>query len=208
MSCKNKNQSQMKDKKHFERDMDGWVECVVDRNYLIQTAPPYNIKRKGKDKLVALCDNGEGYLKCILNGRNYYHHRIIALQFIENDDPVNKTEIDHINHNRRDNRIENLRWVSHADNMRNTAGYRGKLFEFVKEISPNAITIKRYGRRRCEKYYYDENLQEFYLEEAPDRFRILNICTVRNGAEFVYMYDVNGEKFQLSLNKFRLAYNL
>jgi hypothetical protein len=44
-------------------------------------------------------------------------HRFIAQMLIPN--PNNLSDVDHINHNRLDNRLENLRWVSHRDNGRN-----------------------------------------------------------------------------------------
>ncbi|MBQ4299131.1 MAG: HNH endonuclease, partial [Bacteroidales bacterium] len=37
------------------------------------------------------------------------------IQFIENDDPENKTVIDHIDHIKTNNLISNLRWVSQSE---------------------------------------------------------------------------------------------
>lgn len=45
-------------------------------------------------------------------------HRIVAELFVPN--PENKPEVDHINTNKSDNRAENLRWVTHSENMRNS----------------------------------------------------------------------------------------
>lgn len=44
-------------------------------------------------------------------------HRLVAEAFIPN--PDNKPFIDHINRDRLDNRVENLRWVTKTENMNN-----------------------------------------------------------------------------------------
>lgn len=41
-------------------------------------------------------------------------HRLVALHFIDNPDDL--PEVNHINHQRDDNRVENLEWVSHKEN--------------------------------------------------------------------------------------------
>lgn len=41
-------------------------------------------------------------------------HRLVALAFIANSN--NKPEVDHINKNRKDNRADNLRWVTRKEN--------------------------------------------------------------------------------------------
>jgi len=55
------------------------------------------------------------------NGRTvkqlrYYVHRLIAETFLEN--PHNYTEIDHINRDKSDNRVSNLKWCDRKENMR------------------------------------------------------------------------------------------
>lgn len=48
--------------------------------------------------------------------RKYYRvHRLMAMLFIPN--PDNKSEINHKNGNRQDNRIENLEWVTRNENI-------------------------------------------------------------------------------------------
>ena len=44
-------------------------------------------------------------------------HRIVAMAFIEK--PNGKNHIDHINTNRLDNRVENLKWCKRLENARN-----------------------------------------------------------------------------------------
>lgn len=66
-----------------------------------------------------ICGKNGNYLAVRLyagKGRKMYQvHRLVALTFIPN--PKNLEQIDHINQNTKDNRVENLRWVSQSENQ-------------------------------------------------------------------------------------------
>lgn len=69
-------------------------------------------------KLSGWINRGYSNIKLTLNNgkkKRYQVHRIIATGFIPNNDDT-KNEVDHINHIRNDNRIENLRWVNRREN--------------------------------------------------------------------------------------------
>ena len=63
--------------------------------------------------------NNCGYLLVRLSGIRIPQcvHRLVAEAFIPN--PLGLRDVDHINGNKQDNRIENLRWVSHKENCNN-----------------------------------------------------------------------------------------
>ena len=79
-------------------------------------------------------DNNDGYKYYIFvnNKKNKVHkvHRLVAEYFIPN--PDNLPVVDHINQIKDDNRIENLRWVSHSDNTLNTTYYDKPLKNIIK----------------------------------------------------------------------------
>ena len=63
------------------------------------------------------CDNGQGYLVTNIKGKLYLVHRIIWEMF---NGPIPKgMAIDHIDHNRANNRLENFRLVTWQDNSKN-----------------------------------------------------------------------------------------
>lgn len=53
-------------------------------------------------------------------------HRIIALLFVPN--PNNKPHVNHINGNRKDNRPENLEWVTPSENLKHAYKYLGRKY--------------------------------------------------------------------------------
>ena len=64
-------------------------------------------------------------------------HRLIALAFIPN--PDNKPVIDHINRNKLDNRIENLRWATIQENSRNLTCYSNTGYHFISKIKDKCM---------------------------------------------------------------------
>ena len=80
-----------------------------------------NYKRSGKEKIMRQTFNGNGYLRVGLfkdgKRKKFRTHKLVAIAFIPNVE--NKTEIDHKNTIRYDNRVENLRWSTRIENMNN-----------------------------------------------------------------------------------------
>jgi len=102
------------------------------------------------------------------DGNKYFFgvHRLIAKAFITN--PNNKPTVDHVNRNKLDNRIENLRWatISEQNNNRNIAkGIRNaasKLTESdvveIRESELNGVELSvKYGVHRNTIYKVKSN---------------------------------------------------
>jgi len=74
------------------------------------------------------------YLRAELwkNGKNkfYYVHRLVAMAFISNDDPVNNNQVNHIDENKNNNTVENLEWCTPEYN----ANYGTRNKRIMKQI--------------------------------------------------------------------------
>lgn len=93
-------------------------------------------------------NKSSGYLSVRVHGRLYQVHRVVMLMcygFYGEG-----LEVDHINHVRNDNRLVNLRFVTHRGNMRNqsvssknTSGVTGVYFSKAKKKYIAQIEVNR-----------------------------------------------------------------
>lgn len=99
-----------------------------------------NITTSSNAKEGEICGNitYNGYVRISVDGKRYLAHSLAWL-YIYGEMP--KTQIDHINHNRKDNRISNLRVCTQAENTRNasirkdnTSGISGIYFDKKRNV--------------------------------------------------------------------------
>ena len=100
---------------------------------------------------------------------NYLIHRLISINFIPN--PNNLPVIDHINHIKTDNRIENLRWVTKCENCQNvtkpitnTSGFKN--IQTIKNKGYEYWRIKIIYNNN--KYNKSFSKTKYTLEEVVD----------------------------------------
>jgi len=97
----------------------------------------------------------KGYIVIGIKGRKYRAHRLAWLYV---NGKILLEQIDHINHDKADNRISNLREVNVQDNIRNgamgknnTSGYKG--VSWKKDISKWRVQIHIDGNKKLIGYF-------------------------------------------------------
>ena len=186
-----------------------WMSCVVDSDYEIWSEYPYPIRKKGSERIIKESLNSSGYARCSLNMKHYLKHRIIAEQFIPNDDPENKPFIDHISRDKTDNRIENLRWVSVSENNKNKSSHINIVYEYFDEIpcenEDDIIDVRDYGKHEFENLYYCDNW--FYVWNGI-KYRRLHIGYMKNGFARIRVQDINGIWCEIIYSTFKRIYGI
>ena len=83
-----------------------------------------NVRNKNTKAVLSQEDTGNGYLCVGLQmDKGVYKktrvHRMVAMAFLEFQRTEERNEVDHINGNKSDNSVDNLRWCTHKENMNN-----------------------------------------------------------------------------------------
>ena len=171
---------------HMNNEQPLWEECKLDKDYEICLRYPHEIRRKGSKKVLVVGTNPYGYQHVTLNGKQLRVHRIIAMQWIPNDDPANKTVIDHINRNRADNRIENLRWSSISENNHNRE--QPAVYNRITKKELHAFVwwlIGKWDTEGQDKWdnYSHYRIQKLYKDETG---KFIHAATIKNNREGWY----------------------
>lgn len=95
-------------------------------------------------KHVALTTNGVR--------KRYSMGRLIATLFVPN--PTNKPEVDHINNDPGDNRVENLRWADRSEQLLNRRGWAQSGIRHIRQVKDKwRVAIFRNKQMRFQKLY-------------------------------------------------------
>jgi len=162
------------------------VEIEDFDGYFVDMLGNVYSEKCGEMKKLKPGNNGRGYFHVGLQKNGKHHtktiHRLVVKTFLHN--PENKKEVDHINGDSKDNRLDNLRWITRSENLKNICKYKnntstilGVRFDkyrnrwvaywndFNKKQCRKKFPVKKYGeneakqlaidlRKEMEKIYY------------------------------------------------------
>jgi hypothetical protein len=146
-----------------------WRVIAGFPNYSVSNIGSVRNDRTGR--ILRQAPNGVGYLRVKLcdNGRmaDCYVHRLVVQEFVGLI--PEGLEVDHINHQRDDNRVENLRIASRADQTRNQASRNGVAVEWFEELPDGAEPLTEHHGREIPPGYYRRD-REIY-QQVGERYK-------------------------------------
>ncbi len=161
------------------RKIQGFENYEVDELGQVWSLPKKT--RKGTRLIKALRHPKTGYMYLDLckdgNVKKFTVHRLVALAYLPN--PENKPQVNHINGDKTDNRLENLEWCTRSENQKHS-------------IDIGLRSAKGVKNSQCKLTEQDV----LYIRNSKEngsilakKFNISNptICDIRNGRSWTHI---------------------
>lgn len=138
-----------------------WKDIILDKvNTGYQASSEGRIKNK--DGTILKGGLKDGYITIglyyLVNGEKIEKtkraHTLVALAFLDN--PDNKKEVDHIDTNRKNNKVSNLRWFTHQENCNNEITLRKK-GKKIQQMDYEGNVLNTFDTIRSAKRYIKAN---------------------------------------------------
>ena len=180
-----------------------FVQLTAHPKYEISTSNPFVIRNISSGRILKQTIKSNGYLNINIDSTTIPLHRIIAEQFINPN--IHGKGVNHINHKRLDDRIENLEVITHSENIKNRKSYNKQVSEYIPQYTinkDNLIRLERYKTCEFNKYYFDKINEKVYIyQERYGRYKVVK--PARNGKYLIIaLTPTNKPTLTLNYDKF------
>ena len=180
-----------------------FVPLAAHPKYEISTSYPFVIRNISSGRILKQTITAQGYSNINIDSTTIPIHRIIAEQFINPN--IQGMDVNHINHKRLDNRIENLEVIPHSENLKNRKVFVKQVSEYIPQYTinkDNLIRLERYKNCEFNKYYFDKINEKVYIyQERYGRYKVVK--PARNGKYLIIaLMPSNNPTLTLSYDKF------
>ncbi len=172
-----------------------------------------NVKNNKTGKILKAMEHKNGYYFVDMfqnrKRKSFLVHRLVGTTFIPN--PINKPSIDHIDNDKSNNNVSNLRWCNHSENNQNkgitrnnTSGIKGVCFhKKIKKWFPIITHNKKRYYLGCFENIEDaikvrrEKVKELFGEFTNTVELDININNIKPNTIIKLNININNEQKEL-----------
>ena len=160
----------------------------------------WSFKRYKEGKKIKLSVVGDGYLRFNVwnecKHKDILYHQLIVRLFIDPNYDPSTQQIDHIDHNKLNNSIDNLKVVTKGQNEMNKTVYKGKQAIYIDNIGESIAVNEEHN------VYYSITFDKFYrLVEHVEKYRQMH--EYKHGVCLWIQYNFNNKHYSINCSKFR-----
>lgn len=108
--------------------------------------------------------DGHGYFIIGLHGKNHRIHRLVAKAFLPN--PMNFPVVRHMDDNRTNNVVENLKWGTQRDNIQDAINHGRHIGDTIKAVESKRHQVKAINTETGKNIIFDS------IQEASRRLKV------------------------------------
>ena len=117
-----------------------------------------NVYSKAKGRLLKPSKSVRGYMVLTLNKKTRPLHQLVVESFVDSNYKSKGLVVDHIDRNRANNKINNLRIVSQSENLENNDS---KNYYYCKQRNKFTVQITRGGVRYGKRFSEEQDAIEY-----------------------------------------------
>lgn len=151
-----------------------------------------NYLNTGKEKIIKPFDNGKGYKivdLCKNSKKKFRVHRLVAFMFLT-DSYFDGADVDHINTDRTNNHVSNLRWCTRKENCNNELTKKHCSETNKGEKNGRATLVDRFDKQGN---YIDTKYNFEYVEMGFNRTCITDCCRGKQKSTGGYVFKYHNE---------------
>ena len=147
--------------------MEEWKQIQGFESYEVSTHG--NVRSKRGLLKQRLCTSGRPQASLHKDGKQHqiFNHRLVANAFIPN--PDNKPQIDHIDRNRTNNHISNLRWVTQSENQQNTTKKKHNTSGFKSVFKYEYVGTRTHTQKWFSSFSFNHQIFRSQFFDTPEQ---------------------------------------
>ena len=179
--------------------MELWKVLDIDNRYSVSSYGNIISRIGKKEHFIHPVIDSRGYFYVRIKGKAYSMHRLVALMFIPTDNT--SLHIDHIDGNKLNNKVENLKWCTQKENNNNPITKRriSQALLGSKRTEAQKYKMKiamQKAKPMLGKHHSKETLEKFKLRKSPmkgrfgkDNPKSKPVAMVNNKGDIIKVFD-------------------